>query len=159
MGLRIERSDPDSPTARALLDALSETLAALTGDSGRSSFDASDVRGAGAAFVVAHSATGEAIGCGAYRPLQTGVAELKRMYAHSTGAGVGSALLAHLEQAAQADGYCEIWLETRRVNTRAVAFYLRHGYHEIANFGRYLGRPEAICLARTLTAETVRRQS
>jgi len=46
------------PDALALLDALSDTLGAITGDSGRNSFDPADVTGPGAAFVVAYTSSG-----------------------------------------------------------------------------------------------------
>lgn len=152
MSLSINTAAPDSDEAQALLDALSDTLAAITGDSGRSSFDPADVGGPGARFVIARDASGEAVGCGAYRPLQPGIAELKRMFARTRGGGIGSSLLAELERSAAADGYRELWLETRRVNLTAVAFYRAHGYREIPNYGRYIGRPEAICFGKTLGA-------
>jgi len=65
--------------------------------------------------------------------------------------GTGAALLAWLEEAALGLGYRELWLETRKVNTRAVQFYLKHGYAQIDNYGPYVGREEAICLAKRLT--------
>jgi GNAT superfamily N-acetyltransferase len=149
--VRITREDPESPDARALIDGLSETLRAITGDSGRSSFDASDVRGASAMFVVARNAEGSAVGCGAFRPLQPGVAELKRMFALPQTRGVGRALLHHLEAEAVRLGYTALWLETRLVNKRAVAFYEAQGYVRIASFGAYVGREEAACFGKRLT--------
>jgi ribosomal protein S18 acetylase RimI-like enzyme len=62
---------------------------------------------------------------------------------------VGAAVLAHLE--AQAAGYQALWLETRKVNSRAVAFYLKHGYVITPNYGKYVGRDEAVCFSKTLT--------
>ena len=62
------------------------------------------------------------------------------------------AALAALERQAQAFGYRAVWLETRRVNERAVAFYARHGYAVIPNYGKYAGRPDAVCLGRDLHA-------
>jgi GNAT superfamily N-acetyltransferase len=147
----ITACDPDSPAAQLLLGELSATLAAITGSSGSASFDAEDARLPRSLFVVAHGDNGAPLGCGALRPLADDVAELKRMYARPGGAGTGAALLAHLEQAVAAMGYRAIWLETRRVNTRAVAFYTRLGYAPIANYGKYAGRTEAVCLAKTLT--------
>lgn len=146
----IEDADPDHPDARALIAALSQRLAAITGSSGQASFDADDVRGPGAAFLLARDEQGRAIGCGALRPLQPGVAEIKRMYAAVTGQGVGSAVLAALEAKAKSLGYGEIRLETRRVNTAAVGFYLRAGYRGIPPYGRYVGRPEAVCFAKPI---------
>jgi GNAT superfamily N-acetyltransferase len=146
----IEDADPDHPDARVLIAALSQRLAAITGSSGQASFDADDVRGPGAAFLLARDEAGRAIGCGALRPLQPGVAEIKRMYAAVAGRGVGSAVLAALETKALGFGYDEIRLETRRVNTVAVGFYLRAGYCEIPPYGRYVGRPEAVCFAKQI---------
>lgn len=103
----IEDADPDHGDARGLIAALSQRLAAITGSSGQASFDADDVRGPGAAFLLARDEEGRAIGCGALRPLQPGVAEIKRMYAAVAGQGVGSAVLAALEAKAKSLGYDE----------------------------------------------------
>lgn len=148
--MRVEPIRPCDPMAMQLLDQLSDTLARITGDSGRSSFDPLDVEGAGASFVLAYDAQGAAVGCRAYRPLADGVAELKRMFAVPGSKGVGSAILKYLESRAHADGYRELWLETRLVNSRAVHFYERNGYRRIPNFGKYVGRDEAVCFAKTL---------
>jgi ribosomal protein S18 acetylase RimI-like enzyme len=146
--LTIRAEDPATPDAVALTDELSAALAAITGDSGRSSFDPDDVRAPGALFVVARDAGGQAVGCGAFRPLAEGVAEVKRMYARPGNHGVGRAVLAHLEAQAATMGYLALWLETRAVNERAVRFYTAHGYAVISNYGKYAGRPEAVCLAK-----------
>jgi GNAT superfamily N-acetyltransferase len=146
----ITPADPDSPEGRELLGELGAALAALTGSDGTASFDAADVRGERACFLLARDADGQAVGCGALRPLADGVAELKRMYARP-GSGAGRLLLEALERQASAFGYTDIWLETRRVNGRAVGFYEKHGYRLIPNYGKYVGRAEAVCLGKTLT--------
>jgi ribosomal protein S18 acetylase RimI-like enzyme len=142
-------ADPDSLDARALLGELGTALAALTGSDGTASFDAADVRGERACFLLARTADGLAVGCGALRSLDNGVAELKRMYARP-GSGAGHVLLEALERQARAFGYTEVWLETRKVNARAVAFYEKHGYCIIPNYGKYVGRDEAVCLGKQL---------
>ncbi|NVD98511.1 GNAT family N-acetyltransferase [Massilia sp. BJB1822] len=149
--LQVGEEDPSSDEARLLLDELSAALAGITGDSGASSFNVDDVRGAGGRFVVVRDAQGRALGCGAIRPLQDGVAELKRMYARPGTRGVGSAVLAHLEQAAADLGYRALWLETRLVNSRALGFYAARGYLRIPNFGKYAGNSAAVCMAKRLT--------
>ncbi|KQW97040.1 acetyltransferase [Massilia sp. Root418] len=160
--LQVHAADPGSPEALLLMAELSAVLAAITGDSGQSSFDADDVRGPLARFAVARNGHGEAVGCGAFRPLEQGVAEVKRMYARHghggqggeggdcAGGGIGSAVLAFLEQEAAALGYQALRLSTRRVNTRAVAFYAARGYRVIPNFGRYAVKPESICFEKRL---------
>ncbi|TXD68617.1 GNAT family N-acetyltransferase, partial [Mitsuaria sp. TWR114] len=64
----------------------------------------------------------------------------------------GAALLAALEREALAMGYRALWLETRRVNERALRFYRRHGYSEIPRYGAYVDRPDAVCLGKPLRA-------
>ena len=147
---RVGDEDPRSPVAVALMDELTRTLAGITGEGGAGSFDVADVCGPGGAFVVARSPGGEPLGCGAIRPLSEGVAEVKRMYARPGTRGVGSAVLASLEARARSLGYQALWLETRRVNTAAVAFYTRRGYRPIDNYGRYAGRAECFCLGKEL---------
>lgn len=142
-------ADPDSPDARVLVKELDAALAAICGDSGSGSFDPADVRGPSAVFLIARDAQGHALGCGALRPLAPGVAELKRMYARP-GSGAGLALLRALEAQALAFGYRDIWLSTRRVNVKALAFYARNGYAPVAQYGRYVGREESVCLGKHL---------
>ncbi len=146
----IRAEDPGTLDAIGLTDELSAALAAITGDSGRSSFDPDDVRLPRARFAVARDADGHPIGCAALRPLADGVAEIKRMYARPGNPGTGSALLAFVEREAAALGYRELWLETRVVNQRAVKFYSERGYAVIANYGRYAGRADAVCLSKQL---------
>jgi len=141
--------DPDCGEARALIAELDAALAAICGDSGAKSFDANDVCGPQSVFLLAVDATGVAAGCGALRPLEGDVAEVKRMYARP-GSEAGVQLLSELERRASVFGYREIWLETRKVNMRAVAFYQRHGYRVIPNYGKYVGREDAICLGKAL---------
>ncbi|HEU4775697.1 MAG TPA: GNAT family N-acetyltransferase [Telluria sp.] len=139
--MEISACDPASLDAQLLMEELSATLAAITGASGKASFAPQD---AGVLFVVARADDGALLGCGAVRPLQDGVGEIKRMYARPGTRGVGAAILRHLE----AQGYPELWLETRKVNARAVGFYLKHGYQVIPNYGHYIGRLDAVCFGK-----------
>ena len=131
-----------------MISELDAALAAICGDSGSGSFDPADVRGPRSVFLVARE-DGVALGCGALRPLAPGVAELKRMYARP-GSGAGRFLLAALEAQAVGFGYRAVWLSTRRVNARALAFYARHGYLPVENYGNYAGREASVCLGKRL---------
>jgi GNAT superfamily N-acetyltransferase len=149
--LTVAAEDPLSPDAHALMEALSAALEVITGDSGKASFDADDVRGPSARFVVARDESGNAVGCGAFRPLRPGICELKRMYSRPGTSGVGVAVLAFLEAEAALLAYSAIWLETRLVNEGAVRFYERRGYSRIANYGKYAGNEQAVCFEKRLT--------
>ena len=147
---QVAAEDPGSADALALVGELSETLAALTGSSGQASFDSDDVRVARACFAVARDAQGRPQGCGALRPLEGDVGEIKRMYARPGTHGVGSAVLHFLERRAEDFGYVALRLSTRRVNARAVGFYERRGYRVIAGYGRYAGSDVSVCFEKVL---------
>lgn len=151
--IQLTREDPGSAECRALMAELSTVLEEITGSSGNASFDADDVRGPLACFVVARDAAGVAQGCGALRPLEPGVAEIKRMYARRNSSGIGSAVLGYLEQQAAALGYQALWLETRLVNRRAVDFYSARRYLRMPNYGKYIGNPLAVCFEKQLPGQ------
>lgn len=148
--ITISAQDPESAVAQELLNELSSQLAAITGASGESSFEVTDVRVPDACFVVAQDERGQPLGCGGFRPVEAGIAEIKRMYARAGSQGVGAAILAFLEAEAVRLGYHTLWLETRQVNKRAVCFYEKHGYHRRPNYGKYVGNHEAVCFEKQL---------
>jgi GNAT superfamily N-acetyltransferase len=159
---RVAAEDPAGSDAVQLIEELNDELERITGDSRRTLFSAVDVRGPAARFAVARDAQGRALGCGAIRPLPGeadgevdgraagSVAEVKRMYAREGSRGVGSAILAWLEDEARLLGYRVLRLETRVINSRAVNFYLSRGYARIANFGHYVGNEAAACFEKRL---------
>lgn len=130
------------------MDELSETLKSITGNSGRHSFDPEDVCVPRSLFAIAYDDDGEAVGCGAIRPVNESTAEVKRMYVRVKAKGVGSEILSYLETQARAMGYSILWAETRLINEQAVHFYENKGYHRIPNYGKYAGNPEAVCFEK-----------
>ena len=142
----VAATDPDVAT---LVDELSALLHERFGGDGRSGFVPEQE---GDAVVILARSGDRLLGCGAMRMLagHDGVAEIKRMYARPTTSGVGGAILRRLEDAARAAGCSEARLETRRANERAVGFYEHAGYRECAPYGAYVGRADAICLAKML---------
>jgi len=148
--MRIIETQPNSQDASDLMEKLSKNLELITGDSGKNSFNPNDVCVPRSLFVVAYNEYGEAIGCGAIRPINQDVAEVKRMFAKTKAIGVGSEILHHLENQAQKLGYSAIWLETRLINKRAVSFYEKKGYHRISNYGKYVNKPEAVCFEKNI---------
>ncbi|MET8351504.1 MULTISPECIES: GNAT family N-acetyltransferase [unclassified Micromonospora] len=93
-----------------------------------------DLAGSSGLLLLAHRG-GDLAGCAGLR-WQPGWAELTRVFirpAHR-GAGGGAALLAAVEQRAQAAGVDRIRLDTRNDLVEARALYARHGYVEIPAF-------------------------
>ncbi|MFL0251062.1 GNAT family N-acetyltransferase [Clostridium neuense] len=146
--MRIVQVNPHTLDALKMMEELSETLKDITGNSGKSSFNASDISDSRAMFVLAYSEEGGPIGCGAISLIDESTAEVKRMYAKNKAKGVGTKVLCYLEGQAQKLGYTKLWLETRLVNEKAVAFYEKRGYHRIPNYGKYADRPEAVCFEK-----------
>ncbi|MGB9098531.1 GNAT family N-acetyltransferase [Erwinia sp.] len=148
--IKIEKSDPFSSDSLRLIELLSAELAAITGDNGKSHFTVEAMNSEKALWVLAKNAHGDAVGCGAIRPLAQNIAELKRMFSDRSVPGVGRALLTFLENSAKEMGYVELRLETRYINHRAVNFYEKNGYVRIENYGPYTGREEAVCFSKVL---------
>lgn len=149
--LTIAQTPVDATEARLLMAELSRKLARITGSDGTARFHPADVQDAGGAFLVAYL-DGEPWGCGALRRLSADTGEIKRVYARPNRAGVGSGILAALEERDAALGCCRLLLETRRQNTWAAAFCLRHGYAPCEAYGPYVGREDACCLEKLLRA-------
>jgi GNAT superfamily N-acetyltransferase len=86
---------------------------------------------------------GEPAGCGGWRDLGDGRAEIKRMFtvAAFRNRGVARAVLAELERTAAAAGIRDIVLETGSVQPEAIALYVSSGYDPIDGFGYYAGAP------------------
>lgn len=148
--MRIIETQPNTQDAISLIEQLSNSLEVITGDSGKNSFNSNDVCVPRSLFVVAYNEDGEAIGCGAIRPINEDVAEVKRMFAKTKAIGVGSEILHYLENYAQKLGYSALWLETRLINKRAVSFYEKKGYHRISNYGKYVNKSEAVCFEKNI---------
>jgi GNAT superfamily N-acetyltransferase len=93
-------------------------------------------------FLVA-TIDGVPAGCGGWRNLGDGRAEIKRMFTVDgfRNRGVARAVLAELERTAAAAGIEELVLETGTVQPEAIALYESSDYRRIEGFGYYAGRP------------------
>jgi putative acetyltransferase len=152
--LEISRADPRERDAAALLRAMTAEVTATYDHriDGHGNFKPEDVLVPGSGFVVGRVGE-EAVACGGYRPLEPGVAEIKRMFvdrAHR-GRGYSKAILATLERMAGESGYATARLETRHLQTAAIALYEGMGYRRIPNYGIYDGREGCLCFEKALT--------
>jgi GNAT superfamily N-acetyltransferase len=146
----------DSLEAQALITALARDLDVRYGDEDEAyllEVDAIEVTPPHGVFLVARI-DGEAVGCGALRPLpgRSGYGEIKRMYVspQARGAGVGRGLLAALETLGPAFGFRVLRLETGDAQPEAVSLYESAGWTRIASYGRYADSPSSICFAKDL---------
>lgn len=147
--LSIAKENINSKEANDLIEELSFELTKITGNSGKSSFENSDLYNPRSIFVIARE-NGNTVGCGAFREISNEIAEIKRMYARKKSCGIGNKILSYLEEQAKEFGYNKIILETRKCNEKAVNFYLENGYKIISNYGKYETMEDAICFEKIL---------
>jgi len=149
----IRRIDILSPPAQMLIDALNMELLGRYPEEGACHFqlDASEVADGRGAFLVAFR-SGQPVGCGAVRRIETDTGEVKRMYVtpQERGRGVGRAILNAIEAEARALRFSRLVLETGVRQTEAQALYQRAGFSQIDPFGEYILSPLSICMAKAL---------
>ena len=102
-------------------------------------------------FIMAYI-DGRAAGCGALRPLEPGIGEIKRMFVlpEYRGKGVARALLEALESRAVEMGHTSVRLETGTRQPEAIALYKSAGYAGIVKFGEYIDNPMSLCFEKKL---------
>ncbi len=105
----------------------------------------------GITYLVA-AVDGRVVACGAWQPLDTGVAEIKRMYVRPAfrGRGIARQLVVALEEEALAADRPVIRLETGTYLPSAIALYRSSGYQPIAPYGEYVGNPFSVCFEKHL---------
>ena len=156
MTLSIAPEPFDAPEAQALVGALARELDERYGDEDEEyllEVEPHVVSPPLGVFLVARL-DGDAVGCGALRPLpgRAGFGEIKRMFVApvARGAGVGRALLAALEERGPGLGFRVLRLETGDAQPEAVSLYESAGWTRIASYGRYADSPSSICFAKEL---------
>jgi GNAT superfamily N-acetyltransferase len=146
--------DPRSPEAAALIGALSRELAERYdfSDDGAGNFKPEDAAVPRSLFLVGFL-EGRPVACGAFRPMDDGAAEIKRMFVLPAlrGRGLSKILLAELEHRATQMGYEIARLETGTRQPEAIALYAGVGYRRIANYGIYAGNAESVCFEKVLS--------
>ena len=149
----IEAADPRSPEAAELIRQLTaELVARYDGeDDGTGKFRPEDVVVAGAAFLVGRVG-GRPAACGAFRPLEPGIAELKRVFVvpAQRGRGFGAQLLAELERRAAGCGYHTLRLETGTRQPESIRLYERAGWSRIENFEPHADSVWSVCFEKVL---------
>jgi GNAT superfamily N-acetyltransferase len=108
--------------------------------------------GAGSGQFVVAWLDGVAVGCGAFRLIGQGTAEIKRMYVRPAARGhkIGAAVLHDLETRAAAHDATRLALETAPRLTAAMSLYGKAGFSPCPCWGEYAGTPHNVCLDKSL---------
>ena len=103
-------------------------------------------------YVVVVNVDGKPVSCGAIKPLEEGIMEVKRMYTlpEFRGKGIASIVLHELESWAKELQMEKCVLETGLRQPEAIALYTKSGYVRIPNYGQYAGVENSVCFEKML---------
>lgn len=150
----LRRGEIQSSEAQQLIAELNAVVLELYPEEGTEesfALEAHEVAPGRGTFLVAY-VDGMAVGCGAVRRLDAGMAEVKRMYVRPEARrrGVAVAILAELEAEARRLGVSRLALETGPRQPEAIALYLREGFVETAPYGEHEEHPLSVYMAKVL---------
>lgn len=150
LALTIEPGDPVGRIARDLIAALCAEMSERYG-APPSPFSPAEAAAPRTAFLIAWLG-GQPVGCGALRPFEEHIAEIKRMYVTPAGRrrGIARRILVELERQARGFGYRTIRLETGIRQPEAQRLYESLGYQRIGAFGPYVDNPTSVCYGKGL---------
>ena len=105
-------------------------------------------------FLVAE-VDGVPAGCGAWRALSPGVAEIKRVYVEPgfRRRGLAQQVVAALEDGAARAGHRSVVLNTGQEQPEALALYAQLGYEPVNRYGIYACAPGAVFLGKDVEPE------
>lgn len=146
--LQLLRTDSTNPDFQYLVHQLDHDLRVRDGEDHVFLAELNHV--AALPYAVVAYADGKPVGCGAFQAVGPELVEIKRVFVQPTfrGQGIAQAVLAAVEQWAQEAGYAGYLLETGRNQPEAIRLYERSGYHHIANFGKYIGVANSLCMQK-----------
>lgn len=149
--LVIRPEHPDSPVARALVDAVQDEYRQRYGGPDETPVDPASFAPPFGVFAVGWM-DGRPVASGALRRRDDVTAEIKRMYVAPDvrRRGVGAAMLRWLEDTAEHRGYRHLVLETGDEQPEALAMYRSAGYEPVEPYGFYRCHPDAHALGRAL---------
>lgn len=146
----LKRTDSDDPDFIALVRHLDAELAIRDGD--EHAFYSQFNKIANLKNVVVAYQDERAVGCGAIKPLEENVMEVKRMFVfpEERGKGIAPRILSELERWALELGARACCLETGMKQPEAIALYTKSGYERIPNYGQYAGVENSVCFRKIL---------
>jgi GNAT superfamily N-acetyltransferase len=142
MAMNVTVARLDDPVVKDLIELIQGEYVVRYGGPDDAPIDAEEFAPPRGLFLLA-TIDGDPAGCGGWRDLGDGRAEIKRMFtvAASRNRGVARGVLAELERTAAAAGIRDMVLETGAVQPEAIALYESTGYDPIDGFGYYAGAP------------------
>jgi GNAT superfamily N-acetyltransferase len=149
--LEFERVEPSHRIASELIRELDDELARRYPVESIHGLHADEMVSFPGVFLLGRH-QGQVVACGAVRPLDLGLAELKRMYVRPDARRRGFArrLLEELELVARELEVRVLRLETGTRQPESVALYSGAGYLPIPPYGEYVGNTYSLCFEKLL---------
>jgi GNAT superfamily N-acetyltransferase len=143
----------DHPVSRELVERVQQEYVQRYGGPDEAVVDPAEFLPPEGLFVVAE-VDGVPAGCGAWRALEPGVAEIKRVYVEPgfRRRGLAQEVVSRLERSAAAAGFASVVLNTGDRQPEALALYAELGYRPVAGYGVYACSPGAVFLGKHLDA-------
>jgi GNAT superfamily N-acetyltransferase len=141
----------DHPVAHDLVEQVQEEYVQRYGGRDAAVVDAAEFLPPLGIFLVAELDS-EPAGCGAWRALSPGVAEIKRVYVvpRFRRRGLAQAIVGALEEGAARAAHGRVVLNTGNEQPEAIALYTDLGYGPIEGYGIYACSPGAVFLGKDL---------
>jgi GNAT superfamily N-acetyltransferase len=143
----------DDPLAQHLIEAVQQEYVRRYGGRDAAAVEPAEFLPPRGLFLVAE-VDGVPAGCGAWRALPAGQAEIKRVYVEPVfrRRGIAHLVVAALEDNAAEAGYTEVVLNSGREQPEALALYTGLGYRPVPGYGVYACASGAVFLGKALTA-------
>ncbi|SFE72758.1 GNAT family N-acetyltransferase [Blastococcus tunisiensis] len=141
----------DDPLAQYLVEAVQQEYVRRYGGRDAAAVDPAEFVPPRGIFLVAE-VDGVPAGCGAWRALPSGEAEIKRVYVEPAfrRRGIARMVVAALEEGAAAAGHAQVVLNSGREQPEALTLYAELGYRPVPGYGTYACAPDAVFLGRSL---------
>jgi GNAT superfamily N-acetyltransferase len=151
--LRFDARPYDDPLVQRLVAEVQQEYVTRYGGPDEAPVDAAEFTPPNGLFVLG-LLDEQPVTTGAWRLLEPGVAEIKRMYVSASARrrGLARLMLAELERTAVAAGVSRIVLNTGLAQPEALALYESSGYATIPGFGHYAAAPLARFYGKSLVA-------
>jgi putative acetyltransferase len=148
--MHIVPAPPTGSEAQAIIARLDREILAIYPGQPVHGIDAAEFERTGGYFIVAKESA--VIGCGAFRAIDRGRAEIKRMFVapEARRRGVARSILRHLEAEIRRRGFSTIVLETGSGQPAAIGLYESEGFVPIPAYGEFVGNPISRCYEKKI---------
>lgn len=149
MNYKIERTTTDNISFRILEKELDNELHKIYGEMQNNYSTANTVQNLETIIIYESK---KPIACGCLKPLQNGLAEMKRVFvsAENRDSGIAKIVVKEIEKLAIESNIKALILQTGIKQKAAINLYTSMGYSIIENYGPYINDENSVCIKKIL---------